>query len=172
MTEINVKFVNKKGVESIHRMPLKQYLQAKRVMPNSYFPADEESKALAEKVDINIVPMGTTLEDVKKFEETKGTIKTHKTTQFDSMLESIQSGKDVIDVPDDIQKPEVPEISFPNAQKEITAPKYSKEELEVMTPDQLDAVIGELPLVESMKAMIRKIKTKSEKIDQVTKLLG
>ncbi len=41
-----------------------------------------------------------------------------------------------------------------------------------MTPDQLDAVIGELPLVESMKAMIRKIKTKSEKIDQVTKLLG
>ncbi|MHB8483722.1 MAG: hypothetical protein ACYDBV_13495 [Nitrospiria bacterium] len=171
MTEINVLFKNKKGVESIHRMPLKQYLQAKVVMPNNYFPADEEAKRLVEKVDLKIVPVGTTQEDVKRFEETKGSIRTKKTTQFDTMLESIQSGKDVIDIPDEIEKPEVPEISFPNPVKE-EKPKYSKDDLDSMTPDQLDAVIAELPLVESMKQMVRKIKTKSEKIEQVVKLLG
>ncbi len=168
--DINVKFINRLGQESIQKMPLRFYAIAKKALPKQYFPADKEAEKICANIDLEKVPIGTTQKDVEAFEALKGKIKGNKKDDFESMLEAAQKGKLLID---DRPEEEIikEDLNFDSPAKEVKTPKYSANDLSLMTPDQLEAVINDLPIVDTMKAQLRKMKSKDAKITQIASLL-
>lgn len=194
---INVIYTNRNGEKKQIRMNLRHYLQAKKVRPALYEPADDEAKKIVAKIPMDLVPAGTTQTDVDNFERTKGTIKGRKVGKFDLLMDAIEKGLEVDEIlsprmmdsltpidnvpapqqesPEDIlnelnkNKPTV----RPVVKKEATAEaQYSKDELGLMDAEQLNKLIVDLPgIAKKMKEQLMKVKDKSDKIDQLHRLL-
>jgi hypothetical protein len=151
MEKIKVSHKNRDGSVTISEIPLGHYALVEKNHPEWYTPEGEEAKKLAKTIDFELVPIGTSKKDVEEFEKKKGQIG-KPADNFHNQMEAALRGR-----------PKTEEIK-----KEETPPKeYTEEEYSVMTPDQLDAVIGNLNLSDEMKAQVRIVKKREEKIKQI-----
>lgn len=192
--------IDRNGIENPCEMTLRSYVQVAKVQPGRWKPADDKSEALIAKVPAAAVPIGTTQEDVEKFEKNKGKVKGKKQASFDRLMDSIARGEDVVDVDNDEDEgldltiqPEPPEgpkadaviIPDPDSEEDLgeenqDAPPDKKEIVEVsgpsqsklakMSDDKLNAVISALPIAPKMQDALTKLKTKKEKIKQILKV--
>jgi hypothetical protein len=191
---INVIYTNRKGEKKTIKMNLRHYLQAKKVRPLIYEPADENSKAIAAKIPLNLIPSGTTQEDVEAFEATKGSIKGKKTNKFDELLDAMERGDDVTELDnvrmiaekDAVQKPILKKaesvddllkdftdqqtIPKPDAVVESQAP-FTRDELDLMDSEQINQIIEGLSIAKKMKEQITRMKDKKAQKDQIIVLL-
>lgn len=198
MMQINVKHVDKEGAVSFHNMPLKQYLQAKRVKPDNFFPGDNKAENVVRKIDMKIVPEGTTQKDVEDFERNRGNNRNMGATTFDQMLDSISKGNDIS--PKNLkavgnetenkdedpekgfraltEKDELPEIltdedvDFSKKKETKKKSKFSKPQLDAMTKDQKEAIIDNLDLAPLMKKNLKIMKDGKKQTEQIFQLLG
>lgn len=90
VTLINVVETDKKGNTYPSEMPLRNALQAMRVQPERFKLADGEK--FPKGVSVNMVPLGTTMEDVRNFEKTRGTVGKVQKTTLDNVLDAIERG--------------------------------------------------------------------------------
>lgn len=191
---INVIYSNRLGEKKTIKMNLRHYLQAKKVRPLLYEPADENSKAIAAKIPLNLIPSGTTQEDVEAFEATKGSIKGKKTNKFDELLDAMERGDDVTELDnvrmiaekDAVQKPILKKaesvddllkdftdqqtIPKPDAVVESQAP-FTRDELDLMDSEQINQIIEGLSIAKKMKEQITRMKDKKAQKDQIIVLL-
>jgi hypothetical protein len=179
---VNVKHTNKKSEVSHIRMNLRHYLMAKKVQPNQFEPDDELSKKLIDKVPLEKVPIGTTQADVEAFEKIRGTITgKHSPTDFDAILDAIQKGSEVVDVPQSLNPgqpitfdgvnvtqddPEI-EIDFESHTKTKPNLVHRLEDLKAMDIDKLQAVIDTLNIADNLKEALKKVKKKDELAKQI-----
>lgn len=96
ITLIKIVETDKSGNTHEHEMQLRHALQAMRVQPSRFKLASGEK--LPKGVSVDMVPAGTTLDDVKKFEKTRGTIGKATKTNFDNVLDAIEKGVEIDDV--------------------------------------------------------------------------
>jgi hypothetical protein len=191
---INVIYTNRKGEKKTIKMNLRHYLQAKKVRPLIYEPADENSKTIAAKIPLSLIPSGTTQEDVEAFEATKGSIKGKKTNKFDELLDAMERGDDVTELDnvrmiaekDAVQKPILKKaesvddllkdftdqqtIPKPDAVVESQAP-FTRDELDLMDSEQINQIIEGLSIAKKMKEQITRMKDKKAQKDQIIVLL-
>jgi hypothetical protein len=191
---INVIYSNRLGEKKTIKMNLRHYLKAKKVRPLLYEPADENSKAIAAKIPLNLIPSGTTQEDVEAFEATKGSIKGKKTNKFDELLDAMERGDDVTELDnvrmiaekDAVQKPILKKaesvddllkdftdqqtIPKPDAVVESQAP-FTRDELDLMDSEQINQIIEGLSIAKKMKEQITRMKDKKAQKDQIIVLL-
>jgi len=193
---INVIYTNRNGAKKEIKMNLRHYLQAKRVRPLLYEPADENSKLIASKIPLEMIPVGTTQADVEAYEASKGTIKGKRTNKFDDLIDAMEHGIDVVDAANirliqetetvnkvipaktesiaDItadlteNKPAVKPAALSTAADNI----YSRDELDLMDSEQIGKIISSLTIAQKMKNQISKMKDKKAQKDQLFALLN
>lgn len=193
---INVIYTNRNGAKKEIKMNLRHYLQAKKVRPLLYEPADENSKLIASKIPLDMIPSGTTQADVEAYEAAKGTIKGTKTNKFDDLIDAMEKGIDVVDAANIrlIQESEAVNKVIPAKTESIAditadltenkpAAKpvvkstaadniYSRDELDLMDSEQIGKIISSLTIAQKMKDQISKMKDKKAQKDQLFALLN
>lgn len=145
-----------KGEVTIVDIPLEAYALVEKNHPGWYVPVNDEGKELHKTIDFDLVPKGTSKEDVAEFERQKGLIGAKPTTFQDQMAAALGK-KGLTSVP----PVETPPVIV-----------YTEEDYNTMTPDQLDAVIGKLPLSPEMIVQVRSVKKREDKIKQILTLTG
>ena len=193
---INVIYTNRNGAKKEIKMNLRHYLQAKKVRPLLYEPADENSKLIASKIPLDMIPSGTTQADVEAYEAAKGTIKGTKTNKFDDLIDAMEKGIDVVDAANIrfIQESEAVNKVIPaktesiaDITADLTEAKpaakpavvsaaadnlYSRDELDLMDSEQIGKIISSLTIAQKMKDQISKMKDKKAQKDQLFALLN
>lgn len=174
-------------------MELSHFLKASKIQPGRWKPADENSASMIKKIPLDAVPVGTTPDDVAKFETNKGKSKGKKESRFELMLKAAESGADISDIEDDAEIPTAPEdplLNAPTDHKSVNADptpgeifsdpavnlkkeaKYKKDDLMALTMDKIQAIAAQETsgLDEKMKNQILKIKKKEDLVDNIIQL--
>ena len=193
---INVIYTNRNGAKKEIKMNLRHYLQAKKVRPLLYEPADENSKLIASKIPLEMIPSGTTQADVDAYEASKGSIKNKKTDKFDDLIDAMEKGIDVVDAANIrlIQETETVNKVIPGRTESIaditadlsegktvkkptvTSPAaddiYSRADLDAMDSEQIGKIISSLTIAQKMKDQLSRMKDKNAQKDQLFTLLS
>ena len=193
---INVIYTNRNGAKKEIKMNLRHYLQAKKVRPLLYEPADENSKLIASKIPLDMIPSGTTQADVEAYEAAKGTIKGTKTNKFDDLIDAMEKGIDVVDAANIrfIQESEAVNKVIPaktesiaDITADLTEAKpaakpavvsaaadnlYSRADLDAMDSEQIGKIISSLTIAQKMKDQLSRMKDKNAQKDQLFTLLS
>jgi hypothetical protein len=196
--KINVISISRDGVETNHTMELEHYLKAKKVQPDRWKPGDKEAKVVTDKFNDADIPIGTTPEDVAKFEANKGQVKGKGQNKFAMLLKAAEDGTDIADVPDveldnslDLKakiesemapkgyKSDTVEVTDPEdvidkmkTAKKETKSKYVKEDLMKLSMDKVQAIAEKetAGLTEKMKKQILKTRKKENLVDSIIQL--
>ena len=95
VTYINVIEKNREGIKTQREMKLRHALQAMRVQPERFTLAPGEK--LPKGISVDMVPAGTTMDDVEQFELTRGTLGKVSKTKFDNVLDALEQGLEIQD---------------------------------------------------------------------------
>ena len=194
---IDVIYTNRLEAKKEIKMNLRHYLQAKKVRPLMYEPADEKSKAIVAKIPLELIPEGTTQADIEAFELQRGSIKGHKTNKFDELLDAMERGDDVTELTNVRMVAEKQTLKIPAApsaesvddvlnslsdgaevKKPAAAsltqndPGFTREELDLMDSEQVSQIITSLSIASKMKEQLKKMKDKKAQKDQLFQLLS
>lgn len=191
MLVIRAKHIDNAGNVTFHKKPLREYLMAKAVKPEAWQPGDAEAEKIVSKIDMSIVPVGTTHKDVEEFERMRGNIKGKRLNKFDEVMARIEAGEDITDIEDAdkvivaAQTDKEAKTKKGNGKAELddatnfdAVPQtkkispYSVEQLAALSQDQMHAVIDTLPLAGGLKSNLKRIKDKDKQVIQVFQLLG
>ena len=98
VTYISMIETDRQGVETPREMKLRHALQAMRVQPERFKLSSKEN--LPKGISVDMVPAGTTMDDVEEFERTRGTVGKATKTKFDDVLDALEAGIEIQDAVD------------------------------------------------------------------------
>lgn len=199
--KINVINITRDGKENDPvLMELEHFLKAKKVQPDRWKPADKEAEKLIAKIPMDAVPVGTTMDDVAKFEANRGKNTAKGKSRFEMLLKAAESGTDIQDVdedvldqsqnlkelisekaPSDYKSPVVetkpgeidPNKVVENLNKEKTVEKkskYNEEDLMKLTMDKLQAIADKDIPDGKQKDLVMKAKKKADLVKSIIQL--
>jgi hypothetical protein len=133
------------------------------------------------------------MQDVELYEQSKGSIKGKRTSKFDQLIDAMENGLDVSDLTDvqmiQEKAPVMKQASenvddlLDEFKDKVKAPRpepagelgkndYTRDDLNMMDDEQINALLATLPIAKKMKDQIQRLKDKSIKRDQIFTLLS
>lgn len=199
--KIDVINISRDGVESAPlKMELEHYLKAKKVQPDRWKTANDNSEKIVARIPMDAVPIGTTMEDVAKFEAERGKLTAKGKSRFEMLLKAAETGTDISEADEELLNQsanlktliseEAPEgyispvvETYPgelDPGKVIAdmqpktpkekQPKYDKEELMKLTIDKIQAIAETEISDEKTLKLVLKAKKKEDLVNSIIQL--
>lgn len=199
--KIDVINISRDGVESApQKMELEHYLKAKKVQPDRWKPANESAEKIVARIPMEAVPIGTTMDDVAKFEAERGKLTAKGKSRFEMLLKAAETGTDISEADEELlnqsanlksllseeapagyKSPVVetkpgevdPGKVIADMQPKVVAEKkskYDKEELMKLTIDKIQAIAETEISDEKTLKLVLKAKKKEDLVNSIIQL--